>query len=43
MRMERIEVNYPCNAKRSIVDLGYSVAYSTSEGWFRSTRAARGS
>lgn len=32
MRMERIEVNYPCNAKRSIVDLGYSVAYSTSEG-----------
>lgn len=32
MRMERIEVNFPCIAKRSIVDLGYSVAYASDEG-----------
>lgn len=35
MRMERIEVNYPCVAKRSIVDLGYAVAYATNEGLVR--------
>lgn len=32
MAMERIEVNYPCINKRGIVDLGYSVAYPSSDG-----------
>lgn len=32
MVMTRVEVNYPCVSKRSIVDLGYSVAYATTDG-----------
>ncbi|MCW2275146.1 hypothetical protein GJ654_10450 [Rhodoblastus acidophilus] len=32
MIMERLEVNYPCVAKRSVVDLGYSVAYASTDG-----------
>lgn len=32
MAMELIEVNYPCINKRGIVDLGYAVAYPSSDG-----------
>jgi hypothetical protein len=32
MAMELIEVNYPCVNKRGIVDLGYAVAYPSSDG-----------
>ena len=32
MRMERIEVNYPCVARRSIVDMGYFAAYASTSG-----------
>ncbi len=32
MAMELIEVNYPCVSKRGIVDLGYSVAYPSTDG-----------
>lgn len=32
MAMELVEVNYPCVNKRGIVDLGYSVAYPSSDG-----------
>ena len=32
MSMELIEVNYPCVSKRGIVDLGYAVAYPSTDG-----------
>lgn len=32
MAMELIEVNYPCVSKRGIVDLGYAVAYPSTDG-----------
>lgn len=32
MAMELIEVNYPCVNKRGIVDLGYAVAYPSTDG-----------
>lgn len=32
MTMERLKVNHPCLTARSIVDLGYSVAYASTEG-----------
>jgi hypothetical protein len=32
MAMELIEVNYPCVNKRGIVDLGYAIAYPSSDG-----------
>jgi len=32
MVMERIEVNLPCLSKAGVVDLGYAVAYPTSDG-----------
>ena len=32
VRMEEIEVPYPCRAKRSIVALSYGVAYASSDG-----------
>lgn len=32
MAMELIEVNYPCINKRGIVDLGYAVAYPSTDG-----------
>lgn len=32
MVMERTELNLPCVSKRSIVDLGYAVAYATPDG-----------
>lgn len=31
-RMERVEVNYPCVAARSIVDMGYFAAYASTTG-----------
>ena len=32
MAMERLEVNFPCVAKRGIVDLGYTVVYPSPDG-----------
>lgn len=32
MRMDKLDVAYPCIAKRSVVDLGYAVAYASLEG-----------
>lgn len=32
MVMERLEVNYPCLSRRGIVDLGYSIAYPSTDG-----------
>lgn len=32
MAMELLEVNYPCLSKRGIVDLGYAVAYPSTDG-----------
>ena len=32
MAMELVEVNYPCVSKRGIVDLGYAVAYPSTDG-----------